>query len=812
MAFQGSRDTYQTYKLGTSRIATWLVQTANRAGYDVASNTTPGRASRKSSRKNKAVTSAKHEVPLAQFTPLAQAIAAFDSPKIRIPRSIIAVIKSVINLRMATSALYARVTEQNSSAQRSTADAGHRHFINVLEAVLSILQPAKPDGNTDTATVANLFEALAVQDVEDGDDLPVEQTAKRDKQAAAPTYELEVSPEEELFAIMSFFKDLADVREYIKEVWMAYCNGTQDVMSAAVTTETVYLRCFGEHSSDELRDIVSGVTGHSSLVMRLFERLGLVHVSSDTEEIETSEEFGDFICMPASSLLDDYSDMLDKSRLPVFKPGHFGNRIGNISYWDLQPVERRRDDMIVLLELLPEFTKLARIDLSLPFEDELTAGLRKMMNANSIDGLPMHTVFATQILLDIHHVMRISAFMPWVDLQATGRHVIATLDSYFRYSQQRSVSSWPKENDVFFRKLRDLAQEWTQEDKIGKHPISRTTHIPPKPFHLLKNQPVLAGLLIFYFNMQLNDGGLQLCNGWGTVVYPAHLYNAIQQGTGFTQDWDDMDYILDTHSPSRIFVGTPPTEPQDFLKRFTLALGVSASNFARNRRPGGMALITASKKGPRGLKTTSPVKYIFREKFIAGGPINLSPANVIAMLAVATKTPPIGPTSIDVAELSTMMAAQKQFTTLQLLTAVREGIASEELHLKFDYIGLHLRNSKLLRKLQTHLHTDLVRYFMEEYIEDESQLPFVIGYVFEVVAGSNRVSEDLRLANGGSRMLRTAAEVVWKFLEDEGAATLVKNSMDRSDFAMHSSLREESSEQRFMRLARSRGSPGVLEH
>ncbi|KAK5151132.1 hypothetical protein LTS14_009628 [Recurvomyces mirabilis] len=114
-------------------------------------------------------------------------------------------------------------------------------------------------------------------------------------------------------------------------------------------------------------------------------------------------------------------------------------------------------------------------------------------------------------------------------------------------------------------------------------------------------------------------------------------------------------------------------------------------------------------------------------------------------------------------------------------------MASEELHLKFDYISLHLRNSRLLRKLQTHLHADLVRCFTEEYIEDESQLPFVIG------------------------MLHTAAEVVWKFLEDEGAATLVKNSMDRSDFAMHSSLREESSEQRFQRLAQARGSPAVFE-
>ena len=136
-------------------------------------------------------------------------------------------------------------------------------------------------------------------------------------------------------------------------------------------------------------------------------------------------------------------------------------------------------------------------------------------------------------------------------------------------------------------------------------------------------------------------------------------------------------------------------------------------------------------------------------------------------------------------------------------------MASEELHLKFDYIGLHLRNSKLLRKLQTHLQDDLVRYFGNNYIEDESQLPFVIGYVFEVVAGSNRVLEHLRLENGGSRMLHTAAEVLRGFLDSEGRATLVKNAIDRTDYAMHSSLRDEDSDKWFEEMPRERAQVGA---
>ena len=119
-------------------------------------------------------------------------------------------------------------------------------------------------------------------------------------------------------------------------------------MTSAVTTETafVFIRFVPSrlklsstslifqfrHACDELLEVVQGVPGHMKLVGRLFERLGLLSGPQDTREVEFSEELGDLICMPASSLLDDYSELLEKSRLPVFKPGHFGSRIANSTH------------------------------------------------------------------------------------------------------------------------------------------------------------------------------------------------------------------------------------------------------------------------------------------------------------------------------------------------------------------------------------------------------------------------------------------------------------------------------------------------
>ena len=155
------------------------------------------------------------------------------------------------------------------------------------------------------------------------------------------------------------------------------------------------------------------------------------------------------------------------------------------------------------------------------------------------------------------------------------------------------------------------------------------------------------------------------------------------------------------------------------------------------------------------------------------------------MIAFATRAERTSPTSVDLKEFSRKMVMQKQFTSIQLLTAVREGVASEELHLLFDYFSLHRRGYKLLRDLQTHLQGDLTRYFGSNAIENESELPYVVGYVFEVVRGSNRVADDLRLENAGSRMLVDAAAVLSRMLQGGNGMASIMKAKALSDAAVY---------------------------
>ena len=48
---------------------------------------------------------------------------------------------------------------------------------------------------------------------------------------------------------------------------------------------------------------------------------------------------------------------------------------------------------------------------------------------------------------------------------------------------------------------------------------------------------------------------------------------------------------------------------------------------------------------------------------------------------------------------------------------------------------------------QTHLHSDLSKYSWSNYTENESKLAYIVGYIFEMVKGSNSFVDDLRLEN-----------------------------------------------------------------
>lgn len=142
--------TYSTYKQGTKRLTTWLVNAARRCGIVV----TPSEG---------------YEIPLGKFADLAKSVTVASNPKVDVPKEILDVLTEVIALRKETGKMLADVAD---SATYTESQVTHQYFISILEQVLEILSAspiASPpssatESHTDQrATMSNMFAALSVE-------------------------------------------------------------------------------------------------------------------------------------------------------------------------------------------------------------------------------------------------------------------------------------------------------------------------------------------------------------------------------------------------------------------------------------------------------------------------------------------------------------------------------------------------------------------------------------------------------------------------------------------------------------------------
>ena len=745
---QGSHmSTYRTYKAGTKRLTTWLVQAAKLCGVDSTSFAT-----------------AKYEIPLGKFVELAKAITESKDPKIKVPHEIIIIARTVIALRKETGAILAKLT---GSSTKHASQASHRHFITVLETVLRILAPPSSAATNEDqaaagAEVINMFAALTVEEPTlDTDAAAPTATKKTAKKQPSQEYEIQDSSTDEfMLAVLGFLKDYIEIEKFVMTAWMHYRDGRLSLMAASVATDTAYGMI--KRSSEDLLSTTSGKKKSYWDIVSLFSDDKVVDGDEMTGSLDN--EVAQYVAVPVESILSNFAEILQPNVAPVYN-GQYGWYHADATLKTKTGQQQHLQNQQLLFDYLPEITKITKANLHLPAEDELTTGLRSMMEKNTMSACPMYAIFATKLFLTVHHVLRIDAVRPFEELQATAKRCIATIDGWFKFSNHKQFSNWPAQNDQVLGQLKALAQEFALDDKIGRFKVRVPEEFQPQAFHFLKRNPVYCGLLTLRLNLLLQEGGQTLVGAWGSAIYPLHLYNACRQSGGLDIEWEDAEYIYQLHTPQRVFVGAPPRDPQDYLKRFFLMLGGSVSNFARNRCHGGSNMIVESKKGPRGLKTTTPVKEIFHPRYVGDGNAVLSTGNLTALVSIANKAQRMHEPLCNIEQLAGDVTSQPQLTPIQLLSCVQEGLAAEEMHLLFDYFGVHERGIELLRKLKDGLHEDMVECFGEDYIEDESQLPYIVGYIFEIVHGEDKAPESLKLQHHGSKILNKASDIVKEFLE-----------------------------------------------
>jgi hypothetical protein len=790
-------DSHKRYKADTDRVAAWLAETAQKFGHALKSQPSMSRPAgsarlkgkaRKEAREKAATTSptttavaVPYTITTQEFTSLAELIAN-RSPPIKVPQFILTLLRSAIALRKRCSDWF-----QSKATHEGAKNLTHSHFITVLERVLQILEPHSPsktittsiEADSQVENMTNIFDVLNIEEDELNESVVTTPTTQivglpQDVASDIPPrrYEVEADKEEVYFALYCFFDDLDRLRKFIYDLWSDYRVGKTDLITASVTTnmainlvhraEQEFITIFPKLDS---YDKMSGVFYWIMCHIR----------GEDPADREFPDDLvnpamvdvADWLYMPVNVLLNSFCQVIQANHVPVLKLGHLGIYDPHADRSKLTVRQLMQEDRIILMEALPEFFAVSKIKSCLPVPDELTNGLLSMFAAKTI---PLWVTYASQIFLGIHHTLRTDVVRGLSELRASGIRANESLKKYFDADKRCTSDGWSSSNEETVKEISRLIDQWIIGDAFAQvKTILLRSSSTVEPYSLFRRHPLLCGLLQFRMYTLLQEAGITLANAWGSILYVAHLYNACRQGAYLKDIWPDLELVMDIHTRERMFSGRIPTTPEEYLKSLALMLGASPQSFARSSR---VSQLKFSKKGPKRMIPNSWVADVFHNQYFETGNATLTLDTIQRLLhdqKIVASTSLIAWESKDQSLLQLQWAKSHKMTPLQLLDTLRRAIIIEEPMLRLDYFSLHLRCLELLRSLRTVLDDKLRQYFGNNYIENETQLPFIVGYIFQVASGSSRAFEATEIRNGvESLILRRTGEFLKEYIEREG--------------------------------------------
>ncbi|KAL4866934.1 hypothetical protein BDV12DRAFT_172098 [Aspergillus spectabilis] len=819
---------YLQYKADTDAVAKWLVATARACGFPVDTlggatmTTTTGRGStpaqsskrlkgkaRKLAREgasapaptqttNPQSAKRKNVIALREFVNLADYIAASTEPAVSVPATFIAVLERAISVRR-DHGVQAE-TKRSPGAQSQKSSDRHNYFIGILEHVQRALRPYMSSDNVkdpltqplDDSSVknkvgnlANRFEGLDVQEPSEAFlqapdvpmPLPTDDKAELDYEVEQPR-----DFEEAYFAFCLLLQDLREMQAVIKQTWEGYQLGMFDLVSASLMTNCAI--DFARHMEEEIQQLLNEHGG----VMTILGQAYTAMCAIEGEDSEARQQPGDPVnfrtyniaesmFLPTFTLIYSFCDIVDKRdkrQVLPYKAGYFGtfDRASDRSKKSARG--RFQEDKLVMLEILSEFLFLHRLVPSpKPHEDEITRGLRQMFDTHKV---PLWLTFGCQIFLDIHHALRDNVEKGFHDAKISAKVIADSIKLNMDFHSKLRIGNWPKSNDTAFEILLDHITSWVDLDFTQSIKERHRVWNPSESFKLLKWHPLLCGIWTYNLKARYQDLAITFQEAWGSIMYSAHLYNALRQEKLLSKQWADLDLVLSWHE--EIFVGEPPQNPEDYLKRYILGVGYSAASFARNRRQTGR--LPESKTGPKSIQPAAPVSRMFFDRHVQGsGRIGFSESDFEQIVASGVwqnddeNQKEEGIISMQRSATNkrrnpaTKDSLSRKFTIVGLLGAMRNTLQAEVLEFSFDYLAVHRNCWKMLRAVREACDPMLRKIHGPEYIENESQLPFVVGYIFMAATGTDQLGKVL--ANKDevvkSQIMVTAGRVVESLME-----------------------------------------------
>ncbi|KAH9909765.1 hypothetical protein F4778DRAFT_13067 [Xylariomycetidae sp. FL2044] len=630
---EGKHATYKQYKHDTESIAGWLAKHAIACGYQistpastVAQSSTKrlkGKA-RKQARENPTAASiqespdARYTIAISEFCRMAQAIAD-HKPKVPIPQALDNIFSRAIEARRKVTQWYEDHAEDDLKSNQR-----HSHFTNVLTAAWEILRPFKRPRASQTSkpqtapsksdepllNMTNRFYELAVEDPSDsvpegepGDSAQQNEDGYRlsDVEPVAIVQSEEDVEDEFFCAIILFMEELTHMRSHVISLWQAYAAESAElIVSALVTNTAIQLARRAEHELDLL---IERPKKYPASTYPVWTLPAVLVYETHRESMKGFNLYGFirpspavafFDCVHADRCMSTIYTTLNHS---LYEAKHLGRKA-------IAPVHIREDAPEYYNRIKEILPCLQHISMSMGdsfANDEITSGIGHIFKTWTI---PIWTVFATQLLLDIQdsthevphraiHEVKLSAgLVLWSFKNQDHDQEPYTADRR-RMTWLSSVMS-AYELDISGDNFRKTAMAASaMKDSRGnsrKFKEEYLSNAPGVPEHLLKPDyflhcnPLKCGLLKYGIYLQRHNASVQLEYTWRGICQMVHLYTATRSVYPNDPVWPDMEFFLQYQDLPHLFVGGRPRSMDEAFKKFMLSAGVTASSFAPDRR------------------------------------------------------------------------------------------------------------------------------------------------------------------------------------------------------------------------------------
>lgn len=515
------KSSLKTYKDDTDSIATWLAVTAKQCGYssDLLDRTDSFSSSKPSTRlKGKARKRAKgaatargnqsatsqiageppakpsYIIKVRDFITLAEYIAGFSRPVIKVPAYLVNSLNRAIKLRSEHNAWSRERKDSDELTERANTDESHSYFLGILERTREILKPRMPSDMIDdplcepplgigadrdsveklTSQTRNMFGDLDIQEPsQEFLDAPDVTLAPASRSSVENRYKVETiqSLEEQYLAAHCLFQDVSHIRSFLRQLWICYRKGTIQLVAASITTNTAidfvreleqdYLQQFPEQSDYES-------------IVKMFYNVQCLTRGEDPNHKQQPDDLFNFAAYDLAEecllstyiLLSSVQAVISPGHLPIYKPGHFGHRDLRRNWSQKSPREKFQDDKLVLLEAFPDLLLMTRIASRSPLaEDELIRGFRDMAPGKDI---PLCLVFAAQCFLDVQHSLEQDVSSAHEELMRTANGIRASIKQNIKFHESLRIDNWPRSNDFKFTEMMIVAEEWVLKDMIAE--------------------------------------------------------------------------------------------------------------------------------------------------------------------------------------------------------------------------------------------------------------------------------------------------------------------------------------------------------